>query len=196
MQINAQDRGEAAARQLEVVWPLARKVAGVHGDKEPRMRELPEALEAFEADGDAAAFIARVQALTDGFQAPPWACRTYRRLLDELRGLAETLSDAPAEGLSADSVRDALREVIDPEVGINIVDLGLVYDVVIDGAGVQVLMTMTTPACPLGPYLLEEATTSVQRAYPGAEVDVQITWSPAWDASRVTDEGRRQLGWS
>lgn len=92
------------------------------------------------------------------------------------------------------AVRDALREVIDPELGINIVDLGLVYDVEIDDARIQVLMTMTTPACPLGGYLQDLAASTIQSRVPGArDVVVTLVWDPAWDPGMMSAEARRQL---
>lgn len=80
------------ARRIAIAAPLAHKVAGVHGDKAPRMREVPDALEALADGADPKAFVARVSALTDGFATPPWACTTYRRLIDELRAIAEAVA--------------------------------------------------------------------------------------------------------
>lgn len=89
-----------------------------------------------------------------------------------------------------------LCEVIDPEIGINIVDLGLVYDLEVDEATITVTMTMTTPACPLGPYL-EEAVEAVLGPVAGARlVVVDITFDPPWTPEAITPEGRGQLGWS
>ena len=89
-----------------------------------------------------------------------------------------------------------LSEVIDPEVGINIVDLGLVYDVSVEDAAVVVTMTMTTPACPLGPYL-ELAVEGVLSDVAGdRSVAVEITFEPPWTTELITPSGRSQLGWS
>ncbi len=95
-------------------------------------------------------------------------------------------------------LRDLLREVIDPEIGVNIVDLGLVYDVRLPADGVvAVRMTLTTPGCPLGGYL-DDAIHAVLWGAPGVtEVDVQIVWDPPWDPDQMmTDRAKRQLGWS
>lgn len=98
--------------------------------------------------------------------------------------------------ISETAVRDALRQVIDPELGINIVDLGLVYDVEIDQPreSVQVVMTMTSPACPLGDYLKGLVDSTVKERLPEVrEVAVALVWQPAWNPDMISDEGRRQL---
>lgn len=93
------------------------------------------------------------------------------------------------------AVRDALRGVIDPELGINIVDLGLVYGVEIDDAGIRVRMTMTTPACPLGGYLQDLAVSAIASGVPGAgDVVVSLVWEPAWHPGMMSAEARQQLG--
>jgi len=92
-------------------------------------------------------------------------------------------------------IRDALRGVIDPELGINIVDLGLVYGVEIDDDGVRVLMTMTTPACPLGSYLRDLAMSAIASRVPGAhDVEVSLVWEPPWHPGMMSAEARLQLG--
>jgi metal-sulfur cluster biosynthetic enzyme len=94
-------------------------------------------------------------------------------------------------------VEQALREVIDPEVGINIVDLGLVYRIAVEGARVEVTMTMTSPACPLGDYLSGEAERAIRAHVPAAEaVKVTIVLEPAWSPEKMSDTARRQLGWN
>ncbi len=91
-------------------------------------------------------------------------------------------------------VREALGEVIDPELGVNIVDLGLVYGVEIDDRRVRVVMTMTSPACPLGDYLKDLADSSIRRRVPGVrDVEVVLVWEPAWHPDRMSDAARRQL---
>jgi metal-sulfur cluster biosynthetic enzyme len=88
-----------------------------------------------------------------------------------------------------------LREVIDPELGVNIVDLGLVYEaVVVDGVA-QILMTMTTPACPIGPYLSENVRWTLLEIDTIFDVEVEITHDPPWSPDLMTDLAKRQLGW-
>lgn len=104
--------------------------------------------------------------------------------------------DVPVPGPTADQVREALRRVIDPEIGINIVDLGLVYGIEVAGGDVRVDVTMTTPACPLGEYVLAGAEAAIRRDVPGARsVEVRLVWEPPWSPERMSDEARHQLGW-
>lgn len=95
----------------------------------------------------------------------------------------------------AEMVREALREnVIDPEIGVNIVDLGLVYDLEVKDGVVEVTMTLTTPACPLGPYIDSEVRTAV-RDVPGiTETKVNLVWTPPWDPSRMSEDAKLELG--
>jgi len=92
-------------------------------------------------------------------------------------------------------VRDALREVIDPELGINIVDLGLVYGIDVASESVRITMTMTTPACPLREYiqdLVESTVTS--RLSDARRVTVDIVSEPQWTEDMMSDAARQQLG--
>lgn len=99
--------------------------------------------------------------------------------------------------VEAGAVTDALRDVLDPELGINVVDLGLVYGVTIEGDRVEVVLTMTSPACPLGGQLRSEAAAAVRRAAPAARhVDVRIVLDPPWHPGLMSAAARRQLGWS
>ena len=106
-------------------------------------------------------------------------------------------SSGPAERPppSPGAVEAALRDVIDPELGVNVVDLGLVYGIEIDGRHVTVRMTLTTPGCPLHGTITREADMRVGRVRGVRTVDVQLVWDPPWTPERLTDEGKRQLGW-
>jgi metal-sulfur cluster biosynthetic enzyme len=105
-----------------------------------------------------------------------------------------SLADGPpSDGM----LRDFLREVIDPEVGINIVDLGLVYGVALSSDGVAAItMTLTTPGCPLGGYI-DDAIHDVLWNTPGVrDIDVRIVWDPPWDPDEMmSDWAKDQLGW-
>ena len=91
-------------------------------------------------------------------------------------------------------VREALREVIDPEIGVNIVDLGLVYRVAVDHGDVFVTMTMTSPACPLRDYLQDLVESTVTARLPSARrVVVEIVTEPPWTEDMMSDAARRQL---
>ena len=90
-------------------------------------------------------------------------------------------------------LREKLREVIDPEIGISVVDLGLVYDITYDNGDVMVTMTLTSPGCPLGPIIRGEAYAKL-RELPGVkDVDVQIVWSPPWDPRTMASEDVRMM---
>lgn len=91
--------------------------------------------------------------------------------------------------------RDLLKEVIDPELGVNIVDLGLVYDVrVIDGVA-RVEMTLTTPGCPLGSYFGDTIGECLWGAPGVNRVDVHIVFEPPWQPELMSDAAKAQLGW-
>ena len=91
-------------------------------------------------------------------------------------------------------IREALRQVLDPELDCNIVDLGLVYGTAIDGNKVTVTMTLTMPGCPLH----ESIASGVRSALLGleglADVEVHVVWEPPWTPARMTAEGRRRVG--
>jgi metal-sulfur cluster biosynthetic enzyme len=91
-------------------------------------------------------------------------------------------------------VRDALYDVIDPELGVNIVDLGLVYRVDIDDRTARITMTMTSPACPLRDYLQDLVESTVTARVPDAErVVVEIVTDPPWTEELMSEAARRQL---
>ena len=95
---------------------------------------------------------------------------------------------------SEPDIRAALKHVIDPEIGINIVDLGLVYRIEIEGSRVLVTMTMTSPACPLADYLKTLVTEAIQEHVPDVTtIEIAIEWEPPWDPEMMSDEARREL---
>jgi metal-sulfur cluster biosynthetic enzyme len=115
-------------------------------------------------------------------------------------------SSQPAEGSSpatpataddavtADQVRMVLRRVKDPELNLNIVDLGLIYDVAVTGSAVTVDMSLTSPGCPSGPEIMSEAERQI-RDMPGvSEVNVNLVWSPFWSPDRIEPRVRAYLG--
>jgi metal-sulfur cluster biosynthetic enzyme len=97
---------------------------------------------------------------------------------------------------ASNDILDALRNVIDPEIGINIVDLGLVYEAEIRAGHVHVVMTMTTAACPLGESIAEEAQKTIRERVPGVTtVSVDLVWEPPWQPSMMSAAARERLGW-
>jgi metal-sulfur cluster biosynthetic enzyme len=96
---------------------------------------------------------------------------------------------------TVEAVLAALHDVIDPEIGYNIVDLGLVYDVAIDERGAAaVVMTTTSPGCPATTALQEGARECVALVPGIAGVDVQMVWSPRWTPARMTAEAKQHFG--
>jgi metal-sulfur cluster biosynthetic enzyme len=89
---------------------------------------------------------------------------------------------------------DALRQVIDPELMVNIVDLGLIYSINQNDSNVAVEMTLTSPACPAGPQLVQQAKMALERLEDVDEATVTITLSPPWTPERMTDDARDMLG--
>lgn len=102
--------------------------------------------------------------------------------------------------ITEELVRAALKNVIDPEIGLDIVNLGLVYriDVLEDGRVVDIDMTLTTPACPAGPQILDQAkreVTALGDVYKSLEdVRINLVWTPFWNPSLMSEEAREELG--
>ena len=102
--------------------------------------------------------------------------------------------------LTDELVLSALKNVVDPEIGLDIVNLGLVYNVNIEDEGklINVDMTLTTPACPAGPQILDQARREVlglNAVYPQIEeVKINLVWTPFWNPSLMTQEARDELG--
>ena len=95
---------------------------------------------------------------------------------------------------TVDQVKLALRRVKDPDLNLNIVDLGLVYDIAVDDRSVKVDMSLTSPACPSGPQLMGDAERAA-RAVPGVrDVAVNLVWSPMWSPDRIEPRVRAYMG--
>ena len=98
------------------------------------------------------------------------------------------------EPLAEAQVLDALRQVLDPELGCNLVDLGLIYGVQIEGGQVRVLMTLTTRGCPMHESLRLGAENALLALDGVAEVSVELVWEPPWNPSMMTERGRATTG--
>ena len=108
------------------------------------------------------------------------------------RSSGVTQGDEPPP--SADQVKLALRKVKDPELNLNIVDLGLVYDIRVDGADVQIDMTLTSPGCPAGPQIMTDIERAV-KAIPGVgHVGLNLIWTPFWTPDRIEPRVRAYMG--
>lgn len=97
---------------------------------------------------------------------------------------------------SAEGVRNLLRRIIDPEVGVNVVDLGLIYDIDAGDGTIRIEMTMTSPACPMGEMIQDEIR-SVLSAEFGSQCVIEITlvWLPVWTPEMMSEEAKQALGW-
>ena len=93
-----------------------------------------------------------------------------------------------------DAIVDALRGVVDPELNVNIVDLGLVYTVQSREDEVDVEMTLTTPACPAGPEILRNAVSALEKLEGVSKANVKLVMSPPWSPDRMSDAARDELG--
>ena len=99
--------------------------------------------------------------------------------------------------MSEDDIREALKTVQDPEAGMSIVDLGLVYGIAAEPGRVRVEMTMTSPACPAAPYLVDESVAAIRAIAPeGTDVQVELVWEPPWTPDRMSLEAQSRFGWS
>ena len=98
--------------------------------------------------------------------------------------------------IDRDALMAALKNVYDPELGVNVVDLGLIYGIEQQDGTIQVDMTMTTPGCPLHESLLQGVGDALS-IFPGVErVEVRLVWEPIWTPDRISAEGRQALGWA
>ncbi len=97
--------------------------------------------------------------------------------------------------LTQEEVMDALKEVYDPEIGYDIVSLGLIYNVGIDSENnVKVVMTLTTPMCPLAGFIVEEARRKVSELEKAEDVQLELSFDPPWSPDMVSDDLKRTMG--
>lgn len=90
-------------------------------------------------------------------------------------------------------VQEALRTVVDPELGINIADLGLIYDVAASGGGIAVTMTLTSPTCPLQAYFVDKITAALRSVFPDVTASITFTFTPRWSLERATPAVKQEL---
>jgi metal-sulfur cluster biosynthetic enzyme len=96
--------------------------------------------------------------------------------------------------IDQETLVSALRTVKDPELNVNVIDLGLVYSIQTHDAEVEVEMTLTTPACPAGPEILRGAVTALEKVEGVSKANVKLVMSPPWSPDRMTDAARDELG--
>ena len=99
--------------------------------------------------------------------------------------------------MSEDDVRQALKTVEDPEAGMSVLDLGLVYGIALEPGKVRLEMTMTSPACPASDYIVDEAAAAIRAVAPeGTDVEVRLVWEPPWTPERMSAEAQQRFGWT
>ncbi len=96
--------------------------------------------------------------------------------------------------LTEEVVLEALKKCYDPEIPVNVVDLGLIYDIRVEGDTVAVKMTLTTPGCPMHSEIREDALNKIKEIPEVKEAEVEIVWDPPWNRNMVSKAGRKALG--
>ena len=99
-----------------------------------------------------------------------------------------------ATAVSKDDILETLKTVYDPEIPVNVVDLGLVYDVQVNDNDVYVQMTLTFPGCGMGPYIAQQAEWAIQDMEGVEEVEIEMVFDPPWSPDLISEEARAQLG--
>jgi metal-sulfur cluster biosynthetic enzyme len=107
---------------------------------------------------------------------------------------AAPVSASDTSGVTADQVKLALRKVKDPELNLNIVDLGLIYDIKVEEGNVAIDMSLTSPGCPSGPEIMGHADTAIKNVPGVGTVAVNLVWSPPWSPERIEPRIRAYLG--
>ena len=96
--------------------------------------------------------------------------------------------------VTKEDVTKVLKQCLDPEIGINVVDLGFIYEVKIDGKKVYIKMSLTTPGCPMHSFIVQDIKNKVNELKGVEEVNVQLVWDPPWTVDRISDEVKKKLG--
>ncbi len=97
--------------------------------------------------------------------------------------------------VDVDAIRIVLRQVKDPEVGLSVIELGLVYDIEVEGGDVHVQMTLTSPGCPAGGQIMSDAHAAVQSLDGVTSVEIELVWEPSWTPERIDPKVRAFMGY-
>lgn len=98
--------------------------------------------------------------------------------------------------MTAEQIRDTLKQVLDPEIGVNIVDLGLVYNIEVRPEEVYIQLTMTTPACPLHGVITRDIDKVLRQTFPDlGPMTIELVWEPSWTPEMMSDAAKKRLGW-
>ncbi len=106
------------------------------------------------------------------------------------------MSETQTVTVTESQVLESLKDCYDPEIPVNLVDLGLIYGITIVDDWVGVKMTLTSPGCPASTMISEQVKERVKKVPGVGDVDVRIVWQPEWTPARMTDEARNKLGWN
>ena len=101
---------------------------------------------------------------------------------------------ATTKEVSLDDIKEALRDVYDPEIPVNVYDLGLIYDIRLNGGEVYVQMTLTAPGCGMGPYIAQNAEWRIAEIEGVEDVEVDMVFDPPWNPEMITEDGKKLLG--
>ena len=100
----------------------------------------------------------------------------------------------PTAEVTMDDIKEALRDVYDPEIPVNVYDLGLIYDVQLNDGNVYVQMTLTAPGCGMGPYIAQNAEWRIAEIEGVEDVEVEMVFDPPWNPEMITEDGKKLLG--
>jgi len=95
--------------------------------------------------------------------------------------------------MKKEKILEKLREVVDPELGVNIVDLGLIYEIKVDGGNVKILMTLTTPGCPMAAGFVQEVERKIRQLKGVKKVVVDLTFDPPWTPDKMSKEAKKKI---
>ena len=101
---------------------------------------------------------------------------------------------AETKEVTVDEVQEALRDVYDPEIPVNVLDLGLIYDIKITEGQVYVQMPLTAPGCGMGPYIAQNAEGRIGEVDGVSDVEVDMVFDPPWNPDMITEDGKKLLG--
>jgi len=99
--------------------------------------------------------------------------------------------------MTEEQIKETLKQVLDPEIGVNIIDLGLVYHIEIKPEEVYIQLTMTSPACPLHGVITRNMDQVLRAAIPDlGPMTIELVWEPQWNPGKMSDAAKKQLGWA
>lgn len=104
------------------------------------------------------------------------------------------MPEVAQQDVTKDAVMEALKDVYDPEIPVNVVDLGLIYNVEVEDNEVYVEMTLTAAGCGMGPYIAQQAEWRIAEIEAVEDVEVDLVFEPAWSPDMITEDGKRLLG--